>query len=76
MNNVTKFYPHNAAKDPDAVLEQALGQFSEVLIIGWDKEGMMDARATLGLKDGCEVLWLMESFKHNMMNGEYGGDEE
>lgn len=69
--SVVKFYPKDAAKDPDAVLEQAIGGFSEVLVIGWDKEGILDARATLGLKDGGDLLWLVESFKHKLMNGDY-----
>ena len=69
--SVVKFYPKNAAASADAVLEQAAGEFSEVLIIGWDKEGMLDARATLGLSDGGEILWLIEAFKRGLMAGEY-----
>lgn len=72
--SVVKFYPKNAAKDADAVLEQALGNFSEVLIIGWDKDGFLDARATLGLKDGGDLLWLIEMFKTKLMNGDYTGE--
>ena len=74
--SVVKFYPKDAAKDADAVLEQAVGGFSEVLVIGWDKDGILDARATLALKDGGDLLWLIESFKAKLMNGDYtGGDE-
>ncbi len=69
--SVVKFYPKDAAKDADAVLEQAVGGFSEVLVIGWDKDGEMDARATLGLKDGGDILWLIECFKAKLMNGDY-----
>ena len=72
--SVVKFYPKDAAKDADAVLKQAMGGFSEVLVIGWDKEGFLDARATLGLKDGGDILWLIESFKAKLMNGDYTGD--
>ncbi|MCA2013513.1 hypothetical protein LCM17_18630 [Cereibacter sphaeroides] len=75
MAEVHKFYPANAAMNPDAVLEQAAGQYSEVLVIGWDKDGNLDARATLGLKDGGDVLWLIEAFKHNLMSGAYLPDE-
>jgi len=69
--SVVKFYPKGAAASADAVLEQAAGYFSEVLIIGWDKEGMLDARATLGLSDCGEILWLIEAFKRGLMAGEY-----
>jgi hypothetical protein len=69
--SVVKFYPKDAAKDADAVLEQAQGNFSEVLIIGWDNDGMLDARATLGLKDGGDLLWLIELFKAKLIAGDY-----
>ena len=71
MTDVVKFYPKDAAKDADNVLEQALGVYDEVVIIGWNKEGNMDARATLGLRDGGDVLWLIEKFKLNLLSGVY-----
>ena len=76
MADVVKFYPQNAAENPDNVLEQAIGDYSEVLILGWDKDGNLDARATLGLKDGGDVLWLIEAFKHKLMSGDFTGDDE
>lgn len=76
MADVVKFYPKDAATDPDNVLEQAMGQYNEVMILGWNKDGDLDARATLGLKGGADILWLMESFKHNLMAGAYDGDGE
>lgn len=76
MAEVVKFYPANAAESADNVLEQAMGQFGQVLIIGWDKDGNLDARATLGLKDGGDVLWLIEAFKHRLMSGAYMGDAD
>lgn len=76
MSDIVKFYPADAAKDPDNVLEQAVGEFSEVLIIGWDKDGDFDARATLGLSDGGDVLWLIEAFKHKLLSGEFQGEPE
>lgn len=73
MAEVVKFYPADAAKDADNVLEQAIGWYSEVLVIGWDKEGNLDCRATLGLKDGGDLLWLIEVFKHKLMAGDFMG---
>ena len=74
MGEVHKFYPRNAAESADNVLEQAIGQYDQVLIIGWDKDGNLDARATLGLKDGGDVLWLIELFRHKLMAGDYQAD--
>lgn len=71
MDNVEKFYPADAAKNPDAVLEQAIGEFDQVLVLGWDKNGNFDGRASLGLKDGGEVLWLIEHFKFRLMAGDF-----
>ena len=70
-DNVKKFYPRDAAKDPDNVLEQAMGVYSEVLVLGWDKEGRMAARASLGFRDGAEMLWVLELFKNNLITGVY-----
>ena len=76
MADVVKFYPLDAAKEPDNVLEQAMGQYKSVLIIGWDNDDNFDARATLDLKDGGDVLWLMELFKFKLMNGDFAGGDE
>ena len=76
MTEVVKFYSSDAAKDPDNVLEQAMGQYSEVLVIGWDKDDDFDVRATLGLSDGGDVLWLIETFRHKVMSGDFAGEPE
>jgi len=73
MGEVVKFYPKNAAERADNVLEQALGQYDQVLILGYDAAGEFDARATLGLADGKEILWLVERFKFRLLAGVYEG---
>ena len=49
MSNITKLYPKGAAKNPDNVLEQSVGKFDKVLVVGYDKEGEVDMRASLNL---------------------------
>lgn len=68
---VKKFYPRDAANNPDNVLEQAIGQYKEVLILGWDPEGRLDVRSTTGIATGHEMLWLLERVKFNLMAGVY-----
>lgn len=69
---VVKFYPADAAKDPDNVLEQAVGEYSHVLIIGWrEDDGTLDVRASLNLKEGRDLMWLVEVFKAKLMSGDY-----
>lgn len=70
MGDIVKFYPANAATNPDVVLEQAIGVYQDVLILGWDKEGYLDPRASLGLK-ASDIIWLIEQFKHRLLSGEY-----
>lgn len=70
MTEIVKFYPLDAAKNPDHVLEQALNIYEDVFIIGWDKEGRLDARSSLGLQ-GKDLLWLIEVFKKKLLDGDY-----
>lgn len=71
MSNVVGI--KGAAQDPDHVLEEAKGVFDSVLVIGWDKEGVIDIRASLNLDhEGC--LWLAALFQKKLLNGDYGGD--
>ena len=76
VGDVAKFYPKDAAENPDAVLEQAVGEYTNVLIIWWDKDGELDARASLGLKSNADLLWLLECFKANLMSGVYSDGED
>ena len=70
MGDVVKFYGKDAAKDPDAVLEQAVGEFQNVILIGWNKEGYLESRSdtNLNLKD---ILFLVESFKLRLVLGDF-----
>ena len=59
---ITKFYPKDAAKNPDAVLEQAIGCYDKVLVLGWDADGNLDARASTNASKK-DLLWMIEGFK-------------
>lgn len=37
MGDVLKFYPKDAAMKADNVLEQAIGEYEDVLILGYDR---------------------------------------
>ena len=70
MSKVTKLYTKDAAKNPDNVLEQAIGVYESVVILGYDKDGDMDVRASTNLSHE-QVLWLIESFKLSLLDGDY-----
>lgn len=64
---VHKLHPAN---DPDHVLEQAIGDFDHVLIIGvLSDDHSVDARGTTG--DKAELLYWIEMFKHRLLSGDY-----
>jgi hypothetical protein len=70
MTNVIKFYPKGSAENPDNVLEQAVGVYQDVLVLGWDKDDVMDCRASLGFTHE-QVLWIITKFQLKLMNGDY-----
>lgn len=70
MGEVIKFYCNDAAKNPDAVLEQAIGQYDCIFMIGLNKDGSIDPRASLNMGDE-QLLYLIESFKFRLLRGDY-----
>jgi len=61
------------ALSADPVLEKALGQYQSVVVIGYNDEGELQAAASMNLRSH-EILWLIESFKLRLLNGDYGKD--
>lgn len=75
MGSITKLYPKNAAENPDNVLEQAIGNYESVFVIGFDKEGVLDARASLNI-EAEEVIYMLEKFKYDLISGAYSNDTQ
>lgn len=70
MSNIVKLYTNNAADNPDNVLEQAAGEYESLLIIGYDNDGVLDARASTNVTQE-QILWMIERFKIYMLDGKY-----
>lgn len=70
MNKVVKFYPRNAAQNPDAVLEQAIGVYDQVFVIGYDKDGLLEVRASLNFPIR-NIFFMLDAFKFKVLNGDY-----
>lgn len=51
---------------PNEVLDFAKGELTEVLVLGTDSDGELYARSNLSPEN---TLWLIESFKNDMLNG-------
>jgi len=73
MTKIVKFPDMNAASNPDVVLEEAKGAFESVVLVGWDKDGRLDARATLNLS-AAEINWLISVFQQKLLRGDYTDD--
>ena len=58
--------PFRTARNPDDVLEQALGVYQNVVVIGWDHDGGLDARASTNTTRE-NILWLIETFKRDQL---------
>lgn len=74
MADIVKFYPANAAQSADNVLEQAVGVYDDVVIIGIDKSGALDVRATTAVTEP-QMLWMVEAFKHRMLSSQWAMEE-
>lgn len=55
------------AENPDVVLEQAIGAYEGVVILGWTKDGGFSGRASLNLET-ADVLLLVEIFKQALIS--------
>jgi hypothetical protein len=60
MSNVVNLMPEDATADE--VLEDSKGSFKDVLILGWDEEGVLNAKSTASL-DLKEIVYMIEVFK-------------
>lgn len=61
------------AVNPDTVIESAKGQYESVLVLGYDDNGALDARASLNLQ-AKDILFLIESFKLKLLSGDYADE--
>lgn len=51
--------------DPDRVLSKAIGNLTEVVVMGFDKDG--NEYFASSVSDGGSVLWHIERAKHKLM---------
>lgn len=51
--------------DPDVMLRLAAGELSEVVILGWGKNGELFFSSNVA--DGGSVLWLLENAKRLLL---------
>jgi hypothetical protein len=69
-SNILTFTKPTDKLEPDTVLEKAKGQYSELFLVGWNKDDTMDVRTCDGVTKG-DILWLLELFKHKLLAGDF-----
>ena len=69
-DNIISLHTSNDAIGADIVVEEAIGVYENVVIIGWNKEEELEVRASLNLSQS-DILWLIETFKARLLSGEY-----
>ena len=72
MNNITsvEFKTGGKTITADKVLDESKGNYTSLLILGWDNDGYLDVRSTNNL-DQKDCLWLAQKFTSKLLNGDY-----
>lgn len=70
MAEIIDLFQKEPAENPDTVLEKAIGNYESVVVIGWDKDGILDARASLNINSE-QINWLISIFQRKLLNGDY-----
>ena len=68
MSNVINLVPVKASADE--ILEDAKSEFKEVLILGWDADALMKAKASSSL-EVKDIIYMIEVFKQTLINCGY-----
>lgn len=67
MSNVVEFNGLTRLNlDPDRVLNKAIGELKDVVIVGYTKDG--EEYFASSIADGADVNWLLDRMKHMLMN--------
>ena len=59
---------------PNEILELCKDQYADLLVLGWDEDDNLTARATSAL-DNKELLYIVELFKIALLNANVQGLE-
>lgn len=69
-DNIVKLTSVSTASNPDVVLESAKGEYTKLVILGFNADGWFDPRASLNASSQ-DILWMLELFKHKLLDGDY-----
>jgi hypothetical protein len=72
MSNIVHMNPPQAT--PNEILELCKDQYADLLVLGWDEDDNLTARASSAL-DNKELLYIVELFKIALLNANVQGLE-
>ena len=72
MSNIVHMNPPQATANE--ILEICKDQYADLLVLGWDEDDNLTARATSAL-DNKELLYIVELFKIALLNANVQGLE-
>jgi len=72
MSNIVHMNPPQATANE--ILELCKDQYADLLVLGWDEDDNLTARATSAL-DNKELLYIVELFKIALLNANVQGLE-
>ena len=61
--------------NPNFVLESAMDNYECLVVIGYNKDGFLEARGSTNMKQ-VELNWMLDQFKHSLLVGEFEGEVE
>ena len=69
INNLLKIIKPDRAElsAPDALLTGAVGRFEECMVLGWTKEGDLEAWSCGQLTSEAQMVYTMSLWKHHLM---------
>ena len=70
MSNIERLYPSNFTEFPDNLLREAMGNYDDLLMLGYNKNGELDIRCSSGIEK-AHIVWMIEFFKVKLLRGDY-----
>lgn len=70
MSKVVKF---PAPPTPDEILDNAKGQYEQVMVVGWGSDGLLNLAGNI---DTAEAVLILEAAKHEFIRAMFGGEDE
>jgi hypothetical protein len=73
-DNIIPLQVASDAEQADAILDEAKGQYEDVLILGWNKDGVMQVMSSDAFLTPKERFYILEAAKHDALRTTFEED--